>query len=263
MGVWEMMFTTANNPKLWSKSSQNKTPFVYGGRSGGDAVIPVVVREIGRAELRPEQHLFMEEDEMASWLQYLMTHPSVVICEDLLLLSCSGSSGHHYRCSAGSTAYPFGGSEAKFPSITEISRISRGYLAAEVEPVEKPSVTAPKESTAESKSDDSNLSARAENTSSKQKGGDIGGGGGQPEAENQRKPTITSVRVRTTGFQAGVVKKQGCGSASSSKRSRAAQVHNLSERVRRRDRINEKMKGTLQIDTTLQQGFGKLEYLPY
>ncbi|KAL0418585.1 UNVERIFIED_CONTAM: Transcription factor PIF1, partial [Sesamum radiatum] len=45
--------------------------------------------------------------------------------------------------------------------------------------------------------------------------------------------------------EAGEAKKQGCGLAST-KRSRAAEVHNLSER-RRRDRINEKMKALQEL----------------
>ncbi|XP_047962497.1 transcription factor PIF1 [Salvia hispanica] len=46
-------------------------------------------------------------------------------------------------------------------------------------------------------------------------------------------------------FEAAEGKKQGCGSAST-KRSRAAEVHNLSER-RRRDRINEKMRALQEL----------------
>ncbi|KAL2238682.1 UNVERIFIED_CONTAM: Transcription factor PIF1 [Sesamum indicum] len=51
-----------------------KTPVVGGGRSG-DAVIPaeqVVEREIrsGGTEEQQQQHVFMQEDEMVSWLQY-------------------------------------------------------------------------------------------------------------------------------------------------------------------------------------------------
>ncbi|KAF7818502.1 transcription factor PIF1 isoform X1 [Senna tora] len=46
-------------------------------------------------------------------------------------------------------------------------------------------------------------------------------------------------------FESGEAKKQTCGS-SSTKRSRAAEVHNLSER-RRRDRINEKMRALQEL----------------
>ncbi|KAL0459326.1 UNVERIFIED_CONTAM: Transcription factor PIF1 [Sesamum latifolium] len=61
---------------------------------------------------------------------------------------------------------------------------------------------------------------------------------GHSEVSNDITPDIE--------FEFGEAKKQGRGGSMSSKRSRAAEVHNLSER-RRRDRINEKMKALQEL----------------
>ncbi|KAB2636486.1 transcription factor PIF1 [Pyrus ussuriensis x Pyrus communis] len=56
----------------------------------------------------------------------------------------------------------------------------------------------------------------------------------------------TEFQSKDVEFESGNGKKQVRGSTSSTKRSRAAEVHNLSER-RRRDRINEKMKALQEL----------------
>ncbi|WJX11868.1 hypothetical protein P8452_02427 [Trifolium repens] len=76
---------------------------------------------------------------------------------------------------------------------------------------------------------------------------DCSSGSGEPA---QRKPELDRKRKgrepEESEFQSEEEKKQVRGSTSSTKRSRAAEVHNLSER-KRRDRINEKMKALQEL----------------
>ncbi|KAK6164319.1 hypothetical protein DH2020_001183 [Rehmannia glutinosa] len=283
-----------NGQVVVRKSSQNKPPFVYGGRSGGDAVIPAVVREIRASGAEePEQHLFMEEDEMASWLQYpddsSFGHD---LYEDLF---CSSPPPEAPVTTT--VAPPRAVAEIRpppsqnpeiFPRLQNFTHFSRLSSKPRIEPVAKPSVTASKESTAAEPNvnptvrlqsrfshtvadrraqvntesgtvaavrceltltsspgaSDSNFSASAVQRPPKQKAETSAAA--EDRKRKGREADDDECQSEDDQFEGGEAKKQACGSASSSKRSRAAQVHNLSER-RRRDRINEKMKALQEL----------------
>ncbi|KAL0383692.1 UNVERIFIED_CONTAM: Transcription factor PIF1 [Sesamum calycinum] len=240
----------------------SKKTAVVGGGGSGDAVIPaeqVVEREIrsgGNEE--QQQHVFMQEDEMVSWLQYPLDDSSYE--RDLYTdLFCSAPPP---PTPIATVAPPRVVSEIRPPparrptqkpeSSTRVQNFVHFSRLLRNEPISKPSVTT--STVVESNESPmvapgSGISHTLEDNGSKQERvsppapSRIGirgrrrlrqrrTGSGKPE-----KPTTT----RDIEFEFGEAKKQGRGGSMSSttKRSRAAE--------RRRDRINEKMRALQEL----------------
>ncbi|TXG63942.1 hypothetical protein EZV62_010936 [Acer yangbiense] len=178
------------------------------------------------------QHLFMQEDEMASWLHYPLNHSD--LCVDLLYPSAT--------------------------CITSATTTSAMNVVARELTVVDSSVTP-------ALAPESRVSEARRSTEGAGGGGarDLGTcetvtsspSGSSASAEPAQKPAVDDRKRKGREADdechsedvelesAADAKKQTRGSTSI-KRSRAAEVHNLSER-RRRDRINEKMKALQEL----------------
>ncbi|KAI3461019.1 hypothetical protein Pfo_017682 [Paulownia fortunei] len=291
--------------------SQNQRPpkkSAFGG--GGEVVIPAE-REI-RSSGEEQQHLFMQEDEMASWLQYPLDDSSFDrdLYADLLYSApppptlittiTQPRAVAEIRPPPGPPRPPIPPAVTKpdNPSrLQNFGHFSRLPIRPRTEPMTKPSVTTVRESTVVESNEtpmvgpESRVSHRvADNRphvnvesgtatagGTSATAGELAAGtceitvtsspGGsrvsfsaseEPRLPQQRPPLASEDRKRKAReaddnecqsedieFEAGEAKKQARGS-SSAKRSRAAEVHNLSER-RRRDRINEKMRALQEL----------------
>nr|GMD23729.1 transcription factor PIF1-like [Ipomoea batatas] len=274
----------------------------------GDAAIPAeqpVTKEIRPAgeETAANQHVFMQEDEMASWLHYPLEEPSFDrdLYADLLYPPASSSAVY----ASPTTAAPPREirppvSEAKRTDLEGAPRVQNfGHFSrlprARIEPGPSSSSQAARESTVVDSNETPMVKAgsivsRVSESAAPVSGGNAGcgtvsgtvatgtstgnremmtceqtmtsspgGSGASATAEPPQKPapTATDDRKRkgretddTEGHSEDIdlesadTKKQSRGSAT--KRSRAAEVHNLSER-RRRDRINEKMRALQEL----------------
>ncbi|KAK4408197.1 26S proteasome regulatory subunitA [Sesamum angolense] len=284
--------------------SQNQRPSkksTFGSGSGSGEVVIPAEREI-RSSGEEQQHLFMQEDEMASWLQYPLDDSSFDrdFYADLLYSAPPPPTS----ITTTTTSRPV--SEIRpppvpprppiqpvikpdnAPRLQNFVHFSRLPNRPRTEPTPRPSVTTARESTVVESNEtpryaqesrvshtvaDSrpqlNLESRtatAGGTSARTgelaAGTSSGGSGASFTASEppppQRPPPSPEDRKRKAResddnecqsedieVEAGEAKKQGRGSAST-KKSRAAEVHNLSER-RRRDRINEKMKALQEL----------------
>lgn len=309
-----------------NQRSLKKSQIGNASGGGGDAVIPsdqAAGREIQHVEETTSQHLFMQEDEMASWLHYPLDDPSFErdLYSDLLYPTPSStvSTTAPPRESGTSTveirppqpqpspAAPiltaprppippsrrsFTESSNRFQSFGHFSRLPRARL----EPGPANLSKSPRDSTVVDTNEtpisrqESRISHVADNVgcSTINRTGtattstiretattcDIsmtsspGGSGNSVSASAEPPPPAPSHQAAATTaaedrkrkgremddgegqnedaeFESPDTKKQAHGSTST-KRSRAAEVHNLSER-RRRDRINEKMKALQEL----------------
>lgn len=302
---------------LWQNGpvvqSQNQRPFkksAFGG-GGGEVVLPTE-REIrwSTEEQQQQQHLFMQEDEMASWLQYPLDDSSFDrdFYADLLapppppaLITTTAQPRavaeirpqpppprppiqppaarpdnlprvhnfvHFSRLPIRprTEAVPSGRAARQSTTVVESnetpavgmdSRVSQ-TVADSRRPVNEESATAKVVNTSAATGE---LAAGTrELTVSSSPGGSRTSYSGETRQPQQnpaaaavaddrkrksREADDTECQSEDIDFEAAVGKKQARGSAST-KRSRAAEVHNLSER-RRRDRINEKMRALQEL----------------
>ncbi|KAL1550084.1 transcription factor PIF1-like [Salvia divinorum] len=267
--------------------SQNQRP-PNRSASSGEVVIPSD-REI-RSSAEEQQHLFIQEDEMASWLQYPLDDSSFDrdFYADLLYSTPPPPP------LTTATAQPRAAAEIRPPPIpapvarpdnpprvqnfVHFSRLPiRQRTARESSTVVESNETpaAAPESRVSHTVTDSGPPVNADSATVRTGGTSAAAGtcdytvasspGSSPTSfsgdthQPQHKPAAAAEdrkrKVREVDdnecqsedieFEAAEGKKQGCGSAST-KRSRAAEVHNLSER-RRRDRINEKMRALQEL----------------
>ncbi|KAI3449857.1 hypothetical protein Pfo_006522 [Paulownia fortunei] len=293
----EIMELLWQNGQVVVQRSSKKTPFV-GGSGSGDAVIPAeqaVEREIRSSGAEEEQHLFMQEDEMASWLQYPLDDSSFGrdLYDDLFYSApittvTTPSAVAEIRPPPAPLRPPIPPPAQKpenSPRLQNFVHFSRLPSRPRIEPASKPSVTTARESTVVESNEtpmvelESRVSHNVQDSGTAAAGGELaavtceltvtsspGGSGGsfsssaeqhplnqKPEpsaaAEDRkrkaREADDNDCQSEDIEFEAAQAKKQACGSAST-KRSRAAEVHNLSER-RRRDRINEKMRALQEL----------------
>ncbi|CAI0393907.1 unnamed protein product [Linum tenue] len=231
----------------------------------------------------PTPHLFMQEDEMASWLHYPIHEPNFDqdLCADLLYPAapCITAALTAATGTASATTNVGG------PPVRNFAHFSRHRAAAVrgnmAESGPSNSKTVVRESTVVDSSDTpalrlnsrvseafvaASISDNLGGTLSVSAAGVSGGAGhgamaaGPSTSTKTTKDVMTCEMTRTEDrkrkgreetlkdaeFESVEVKKQARGSTSSNKRSRAAEVHNLSER-RRRDRINEKMRALQEL----------------
>ncbi|KAL0435514.1 UNVERIFIED_CONTAM: Transcription factor PIF1 [Sesamum radiatum] len=315
LGEEEIMELQWQDGQVVVQRPLKKAPVVGGGGSG-DAVIPaeqVVEREIrsgGNEE--QQQHVFMQEDEMVSWLQYPLEDSSYE--RDLYTdLFCSAPPPptpiatvapprvvSEIRPPPAPSRPPIPPPTQKPESSTQVQNFVHFSRLLRNEPISKPSATtstvvdsnespmlAPGSGVSHTVEDDRSMQVNRESvtaaaggelaalpcevtvTSSpdgsgasfsasaephrhqrpepasaaedrKRKAGEADDNEGQSEVSNDITPDIE--------FEFGEAKKlrHGGSMSSTTKRSRAAEVHNLSER-RRRDRINEKMKALQEL----------------
>ncbi|KAK4418468.1 Transcription factor PIF1 [Sesamum alatum] len=311
VGEEEIMELQWQDGQVVVQRSSKKTP-VVGGSGSGDAVIPsepVVARETrsGRTEeqQQQQQHVFMQEDEMVSWLQYPLDESSFEhdLYTDLF-------SAPPPPTPIATIAPPRVVSEIRPPpapsrpaipppaqkpeSSTRVQNFAHFSRLLRNDPIPKPSVTTARESAVVESSESPSVapgSGISHTMEDRRKqvnresvtaaaGGESGGvtcevtvtsspgGSGasfsasaDPHPHQRPEPPAAEDRKRKAReadddegqsedieFESGEAKKQGRGVSTSStmKRSRAAEVHNLSER-RRRDRINEKMKALQEL----------------
>ncbi|KAK6143981.1 hypothetical protein DH2020_020801 [Rehmannia glutinosa] len=294
--------------------SQNQRPSkknAFGG-GGGEVVIPTE-REI-RLSGEEQQHLFMQEDEMASWLQYPLDDSSFDrdLYADLLYSAPPPptpiTTVTQPRVIAEIRPQPAAPPRPPMtptvtrpenaPRLPNFVHFSRIPVRPRTEPINNPSVTTARESTVVESNEtpmvpESRFSHRIADSRPQvnaQSGAATAGGtsatAGELAATNTCELTVTSspggsrasfsasgeahqpqqrppppasedrkrkarepddneCQSEDIEFEAAEAKKQARGSAST-KRSRAAEVHNLSER-RRRDRINEKMRALQEL----------------
>ncbi|VFQ95882.1 unnamed protein product [Cuscuta campestris] len=244
-----------------------------------------------------DHHVFLEEDEMASWLHYPLHEQAFDgrdLYSDLLYppaASCApGTAAIHAR-----ETRPAAGEKIRQPPIQmrakcaeiqdappriqnfgHFSRLSRGRI----EPGPSSSSKAPIESTIVDSCETPQFSranvrrrngrvagatalpsagVREESVTCEQTvTSSPGGSEDSGSAEPSRNPELVSWKRKQRDvdemeghsedmdLESLDTKKEGRSGCASTKRSRAAQVHNLSER-RRRDRINEKMKALQEL----------------
>lgn len=284
-------------------------------KRGGEIEVPAEQLTVrGIRSTAEEQHLFMQEDEMASWLQYPIDDSS--FDRDLYAeLLYSAPPPPPFQAPVTAIAPPRSepeirphpaptppiavqGQKPEFsPRFQNFVHFSRHPCRQQsIEPISKPLVAVARESTVV-ESNETPAVGRESRTSlvdfrthtntdcgtaalnapgaasGKLAGGSCeftvssspGGSGSsfsasvkphrqtrKPSPAEERKRKISDAddnecRSEENYYEEGETKRQGrVLAASSSKRSRAAEVHNLSER-RRRDRINEKMKALQQL----------------
>ncbi|CBI37249.3 unnamed protein product, partial [Vitis vinifera] len=248
------------NQRSFKKSQPSKFPIQ-------DAVLPPEQSKIRSSAPVDESsaQLFMQEDEMASWLHY----PLDDFCADLLdPTPCVNASPPPARPNLSpDVRQPEERPAATKPPIPPARRVE---LDSKVHNF----LHFPRKSTAESGEPSSSRPAGMESTvaatsaagehttfeltmTSSPEGSGSGGSASAGAEPTPKAPADDRKRKGREGddtaeyqsedveFESADAKKQVRGSATA-KRSRAAEVHNLSER-RRRDRINEKMKALQEL----------------
>ncbi|CAH1428906.1 unnamed protein product [Lactuca virosa] len=272
------------------------------GNKKPETRLPVGSRDIRSSVVEEEtgpSDLFMQEDEMASWLHYPVddnTLEGYLYSNDLLYPTPPSSTPVTTPCSLPPPPPPsimipsprppvapirrveLESGQPKYPNFLHFSRHNklRTPESGNSSSNETPAVAAP-ESRASRVSDKptpvsaANIGRSAAGTSSAGReietcersvspgsGGSGASGSVEPSSQKPPPPTTDDHRKRKgrdtyetechsedVEFGCLDAKKQSQGSTST-KRSRAAEVHNLSER-RRRDRINEKMKALQEL----------------
>ncbi|XP_019165861.1 PREDICTED: transcription factor PIF1-like isoform X2 [Ipomoea nil] len=262
---------------------------------GGDAAIPVpAAREVvgsAEEEMATSHHqpeLFMQEDEMASWLHYPLVDDSPYLSADLLYPSSSSAAAavappRDFRASAPEVRRP----PAPLPPIPPSGRtdvLRSQNFARLCRPPAGPSRAA---STVVESNDTPIVpseyrDSHVADSTAQVSGGNLGPRGGAMSgteaagaSTGAKEMTVTSSPDDGSGASVSAEKSTAPATAmddrkakgsetddeghnadtdfgynakkqTSSKRSRAAEVHNLSER-KRRDRINEKMRALQQL----------------
>ncbi|KAJ8899235.1 hypothetical protein K2173_012769 [Erythroxylum novogranatense] len=289
--VWQ------NGPVVMQNQTQRSLKKTSTSAKYHDAVTPA------EPSIRPPQEhqhhqLFMQEDEMVSWLHYPLNDANFDqdFCADLLYSSATCVTSASASASADNATHPTctvqnmvnsPPSEPPIPqgrrpeTVQNFAHFSRHRAVREASDSDPSKLkTVVRESTVVD-SNDTPAVASASRTSEAAVARSIAGastpiavtsGGSKRECDNTvtSSPGGSSASAETATFRAPVedrkrkgkdedtdyhsedaefeyadVKKQARGSTST-KRSRAAEVHNLSER-RRRDRINEKMRALQEL----------------
>ncbi|KAK7355633.1 hypothetical protein VNO80_14893 [Phaseolus coccineus] len=241
----------------------------------GDGVIPA--REIRSSEHENygNQHLFMQEDEMASWLHYPIHEDPPPFdhhdfCADMLNPPTNAIASQSHNSAAMQSSIrttelrspaprpPIPPSRLPVPAAKRMQNFahfskqgnassSSKAAAAELAETGRASVTAADAGKAAESG--GREAATCDLTVTSSPGGSSGSAEPvQRELDRKRKgrePEESEFQSEDVDFESPEAKKHGRGSTST-KRSRAAEVHNLSER-RRRDRINEKMKALQEL----------------
>ncbi|XP_060180515.1 transcription factor PIF1-like isoform X1 [Lycium barbarum] len=294
-----------------NQRSLKKSTHIGNGVGGGDAVIPSDGREIRHVEetttTTPVQHLFMQEDEMASWLHYDDSPFERDLYADLLYSTPSSTVtaaappqqqirpppppppaapiataaprppippsrrfqnfGHFSRLPrtrlepANSSKRDATVADSNETPITvgQESRVS--HIADNVVPAPAGNVTATTSTairepvptcevsvTSSPGGSGNSVSGSAEPPpppGPPHKAADMAAAGDDRKRKGRETDNGEGGQNEDAEFESPDTKKQARGSTST-KRSRAAEVHNLSER-RRRDRINEKMRALQEL----------------
>ncbi|XP_019444411.1 PREDICTED: transcription factor PIF1-like isoform X2 [Lupinus angustifolius] len=195
--------------------------------------------------IRPEavnynntQNLFMQEDGITSWLHYPMDDPPLdqTFCTDLLYAPPpTVNANNHKDDNNNSIAMQKFGRNSQ---LTELRKCQKSVAS-------RPPIPPPRRTEQAAPSSSRNI-ARESTMVDSSSSGEIDR---KLTAEDRkRKGRVEAVEWESQSedvdFESAEAKKQIRGS--STKRSRAAEVHNLSER-KRRDRINEKMRALQEL----------------
>ncbi|KAK7393320.1 hypothetical protein VNO78_21872 [Psophocarpus tetragonolobus] len=269
--------------------SQNQRPFRKPppppNTNGGDGVIPAREIRSSEAESYGHQHLFIQEDEMASWLHYPINEDPPTFdhndfCTDMLYPHQNASASQNHSSAAVQSSVRT--AELRHPpprppippprrpeqihNFTKHGNASSSSKAAAaqqtvVDSCDTPAATAERAETGRAsvsaaavkaaESGGGRETATCDVTVTSSPGGSSGSAEPvqrEPVVDRKRKgrePEDSEFQSEDVDFESPESKKQVRGSTST-KRSRAAEVHNLSER-RRRDRINEKMKALQEL----------------
>ncbi|GFP91070.1 transcription factor pif1 [Phtheirospermum japonicum] len=283
--LWE------DGPVVLQNQRPPKKNASVGGSGDGEVVMPAE-REIrfGGEEHQQQQHLFMQEDEMASWLQY----PLDDLYADLLDPPPPPSAPistitqprvvEEIRSPAPPPRPPVPPPPARpdnAPRLQNFGHFSRFPARQRAERMNQPPVTAARESTVVESNETPMVRPPEPRVSlANVESGTATAGGTSTTAGNwlrpQHRPGVVAedrkrkarendyneyqseagfklnispatwpVAAQDIGFEAAGARKPAHGSTST-KRSRAAEVHNLSER-KRRDRINDRMRALQEL----------------
>ncbi|CAJ2651636.1 unnamed protein product [Trifolium pratense] len=239
-------------------------------------------KEIRSSDAENYEHLFMQEDEMASWLFDSMNEDPPFNRQDFSTESLFHPNGGaviqatasrppiHPMRKPEQTVNRNHGNVRNEPGTSSSSMIiAAGRESTVVDSCDTPIVTAKTyrlSETIRSTAETGFVSVSTGGKAATTNGGttmmdmtvtsspDCSSGSGEPgqrksELDRKRKRRETEeseFQSEDVDFECREGKKQVRGSTSSTKRSRAAEVHNLSER-KRRDRINEKMKALQEL----------------
>ncbi|XP_045810492.1 transcription factor PIF1-like isoform X3 [Trifolium pratense] len=239
-------------------------------------------KEIRSSDAENYEHLFMQEDEMASWLFDSMNEDPPFNRQDFSTESLFHPNGGaviqatasrppiHPMRKPEQTVNRNHGNVRNEPGTSSSSMIiAAGRESTVVDSCDTPIVTAKTyrlSETIRSTAETGFVSVSTGGKAATTNGGttmmdmtvtsspDCSSGSGEPgqrksELDRKRKRRETEeseFQSEDVDFECQEGKKQVRGSTSSTKRSRAAEVHNLSER-KRRDRINEKMKALQEL----------------
>ncbi|TKY52811.1 Transcription factor PIF1 [Spatholobus suberectus] len=276
--------------------SQNQRPFRKppppADTNGGDGVIPAREIRSSEAENYGNQHLLMQEEEMASWLHYPIHEDPPPFdhhdfCADILYQPQNASASQNHSSAAVQASVrtaelrhpahrppiplPRRSEQApsrvhNFAHFSKHGNASSSSKAAAAQPTVVDSCDTPATTAERAETGRVSVSAAAAKTEAASGGRETatcdvtvrsspsGSSGsaepdqGEPVADQKRKgrePEESEFQSEDVDFEYPEAKKQVRGSTST-KRTRAAEVHNLSER-RRRDRINEKMKALQEL----------------
>ncbi|KAM7265087.1 hypothetical protein ACFE04_002770 [Oxalis oulophora] len=210
-------------------------------------------------------HLFMQEDEMASWLHYPLNDSHLIDCADLLYHNsnptpCVTTTAIDTPPLLQSTRPPIPPPPPPPPSKPVVLHNFPNFSPKPQPEVVDSSLT-PRE--LRGGASGGGVAVGTAGTSSINVGTEVvdvtvtsspdfssGSAEKHPSTEMRKRKgkesTVDYCECEDVEFEPSDSKKQNRGSTSSTKRSRAAEVHNLSER-RRRDRINEKMKALQEL----------------
>ncbi|XP_027363897.1 transcription factor PIF1-like [Abrus precatorius] len=278
--------------------SQNQRPFRKPpppDTKAGDGAIPAKEIRSSEAQNYSNQHLFMQEDEMASWLHYPINEdPSPFdhhdFCADILYppQNVAGSQNHNSAAirteelrhppppvAPRPPILPARRPEQAANRIQNFAYFSK-HSNARAEPrpsssskaaAAQPKVVESSDTTVATAGHAETGCAAAGKAAAASSGGRETGtcdltltsspGGSSGSAEPVQRETVvdrkrkgreqeeSEFQSEDVDFESPETKRQARGSTST-KRSRAAEVHNLSER-RRRDRINEKMRALQEL----------------
>ncbi|KAH1227542.1 Transcription factor PIF1 [Glycine max] len=266
--------------------NQNQRPFrKQPPTTDGDGPIPAREIRSSEAENYNSQHLFMQEDEMASWLHYPIHEDPPPFdhhdfCADILYpppnaTASQNQSSASVQSSVRTTELQHPAPRPPIPpprrqehTLSRIHNFTHFAKHGNASSSSKAAAPAqPTVATAEHvETGRASVSAAAGKTPASDGGRETatcdvtvtsspGGSSGSAEPV-QREPVVNRKRKgreqeeseyqsEDVDFESPEAKKQVRGSTST-KRSHAAEVHNLSER-RRRDRINEKMKALQEL----------------
>ncbi|KAG6426984.1 hypothetical protein SASPL_111223 [Salvia splendens] len=267
-GEEDIMELLWQNGQVVVQSQNQRPPNRSGSRSGSGEVVIPLEREI-RSSAEEQQHLFIQEDEMASWLLDDSSFDRDFYA-DLLYSAPPPLPEIRPPPIPPPVARPDNPPRVQNfvhfsrlpirprPPARESSTVVESNETPAPAPESRVSHSGPPDSATVRTGGTSAAAGTCDLTAASSPGSSptsFSGDTHQPQHKLAAAPEDRKRKVREADdnecqsedieFEAAEGKKQGCGSAST-KRSRAAEVHNLSER-RRRDRINEKMRALQEL----------------